>query len=237
MKNILGVIFDCDGVIINSAADLASGVNVTLDHFNLNRLNEDLLVSYVGHGARNLIERSVKTALENDGKDVSFATPEKIDEILKWYKEYYKEHAVERTVLYPGFADFLEYLMLNNIRMTVVSNKPQSITDKILSYFDIDEYFDAVIGPEQLTQIKPNPEGLQKAFDRMKSASGNKADFLLENVLMVGDSDVDIQAGHNFGCKTCAVKGGLGDTEKLLAEKADFEVQFAGELRKILEQN
>ena len=53
-------------------------------------------------------------------------------------------------------------------------------------------------------------------------------------VLMVGDSAVDIQAGHAYGAHTCAVTGGFGNTEKLAAEKADITVRYAGDMRGIL---
>lgn len=230
MTKIEAVIFDCDGVIINSAADIACAVNVTLDHFSLNRIPEETAVSFVGNGAKKLIERSVAFSTKKiDAVDFS---SEKIESILSWYKNYYNEHALERTVLYPGFANLLEHLMINGIHMSVVSNKPEKTTRRILTYFDIDEYFDAVIGPEQLTHMKPDPEGLKKALLSMEKAAGKS--ISKKNTLMTGDSHVDIQAGHNFGCQTCAVTSGLGDKEKLLAEKADITVPFAGELINIL---
>ncbi|QTQ10865.1 HAD-IA family hydrolase [Treponema parvum] len=226
IKDIRGIIFDCDGVIIDSAADMAEAVNVTLEHFGLKRIDEQTAVSFVGNGAKKLIERSLACSLETQ----SALEPEKIDAVLDWYVSYYAEHALERTVLYPLFAYLIERLMIKGIRMAVVSNKPQNITRDILSYFDIDEYFDAIIGPEQLKNMKPDPEGLQHALKAMNKSAGNSKHISKDETLMVGDSAVDVQAGHNFGCRTCAVTKGLGDKEKLLAEKADIIVGYAGEL-------
>jgi phosphoglycolate phosphatase-like HAD superfamily hydrolase len=240
MKKIRAVIFDCDGVVINSAADMADSVNATLDHFDMEQLPEKEVVSFVGNGARMLIIRSVNSSLQKSGMNASDVSPDQLGRILDWYVNWYNEHAVERTVVYPGFVDLIERLMLKGIHVAVVSNKPVEITRKILGYFDIDDCFDAIIGPEQLHHIKPDPEGLAVSLEtinsELKIAAGNGPFTLImpEETLMVGDSCVDIQAGHAFGAITCAVTGGLGDKQKLAAEKADITVHFAGELRGVL---
>ncbi|MCI1208985.1 MAG: HAD hydrolase-like protein [Treponema sp.] len=238
MEKIRIIIFDCDGVVINSGADIAAAVNAMLDHFNLHRLSEEKLISYTGDGASKLILRALNSSAEFGGFSVRNISPETMSSYLNWYLDYYYEHCIIRTVLYPGIAVLLERLSLAGIHVALVSNKPENISHRILEYFDIADYFDAVIGPNQLKHMKPNPEGLQLATDKINKIigiGGKKEDTVSPcQVLMVGDSDVDIQAGHAFKCHTCAVTGGIGNKERLAAEHADITVKYAGDLRGLL---
>ncbi len=234
IHEIQAVVFDCDGVVIDSGADMASAVNSTLAHFGLCRLPESQIVSFVGNGARMLIVRSVAAA---EGKtEAELSADIRIDGILDWYKAYYNDHAVERTVLYPGYRELLETLAARGYHMAVVSNKPLETTRRILEHFSIAGHFDAVVGPEMLKRIKPDPEGLALALLCINEKRAAESRPLLQpaQVLMVGDSWVDIRTGRNFGCNTCAVTGGLGDSEKLAAEHADMTVTYAGELAQLL---
>ena len=97
-----------------------------------------------------------------------------------------------------------------------------------LSFIYCDIFFTAIIGPELLTHIKPDPEGLALAVKEIERAQRIRVER--NKVLMVGDSASDIQAGHAFGCKSCAVTCGLGNREKLLGENADIVVSHAGDL-------
>jgi phosphoglycolate phosphatase len=133
----------------------------------------------------------------------------------------------------------LEAGFSRHIPMAIVSNKPRPITLATLTNMNIVQYFESVIGPECVTQIKPAPESLEAALAEISDAR-HRAGLLAPpadraSMLMTGDSGTDIQAGRAFGAKTCAVLGGYGNTEALLAEKADFVVQSAGELIALLQ--
>src|SRR5574344_2250969 len=132
MEKIRAVIFDCDGVVIDSGADMADAMNATLGHFGMKQLSEKEIVSFVGNGARMLVMRAVKSSIGFAGMNASDIPPERMKQILDWYTEYYYAHAVERTVLYPGYAELLEKMMFHGYHMAVVSNKPGEITRNIL---------------------------------------------------------------------------------------------------------
>ena len=94
------------------------------------------------------------------------------------------------------------------------------------------KYFDSVIGPEQTSHVKPDPEGLflaMETINKKRQAKGKSA-ILPENVLMVGDSHTDIEAGKNAGTKTCALTNGYGNKEKLMASQADCNLVMVCEL-------
>jgi phosphoglycolate phosphatase len=248
------IIFDLDGVLINSAPDMAVSINKTLENFSFSTISDDLIPNFIGNGARVLLVRSLATSLgyENaseitevvskDNKRMEVknlpsdfpVSSEKIEEMLKWYIAYYKEHSVENTNLYPNVKEILEFCKNKNIRLSVVSNKPALLSKKILSLFKIDSYFDCIIGPEDSGKTKPAPDGLALAVELMNKNCKEK--ISLTEILMVGDSYYDIQAGKNLGCLTCGILGGYGKIVKGEKEKfiPDYYLDYVGDLNSIL---
>ena len=169
--------------------------------------------------------------IQNLPKDFPI-NPEKVEEMLKWYISYYKEHSVENTELYPNVKSVLEFCKNKNIRLSVVSNKPAILSKKILSLFQIEEYFDAIIGPEDTGKTKPAPDGLALAVELMNKKC--EKEIPLSEILMVGDSYYDIQAGKNLGCLTCGILGGYGKIVKGEKFIPDFYLDYVGELNSIL---
>ena len=247
-----GIIFDLDGVLINSAPDMAASINKTLENFGFTTVDANIIPSFIGNGARVLLVRSLATSLgyENagligevvskDNKKMEIQnlpedfpiSLEKIDEMLKWYISYYKEHSVENTELYPNVKSVLEFCKNKNIRLSVVSNKPAILSKKIMSLFQIDEFFDAIIGPEDTGKTKPAPDGLALAVELMNKNCEEK--IPLSEILMIGDSYFDIQAGKNLGCLTCGILGGYGKIVKGEKFIPDYYLDYVGELNSIL---
>ncbi|MBQ3671811.1 MAG: HAD hydrolase-like protein, partial [Treponema sp.] len=229
-------IFDCDGVIINSGADIAAAVNATFQHFGYWPVPEETLISFVGDGARALLIRALKYSTKNHFDETK---SKKLDEILDWYLQYYYAHPVEKTTLYAGIKKFLRTLKEKNKKVAMLTNKPGKIAHEILAKFDILRYFDLIIAPEttddngEKIRQKPSPDGLSFALKKLNEKYGTS--FVPENVIMVGDSKIDIQAGKAFGCRTVACRGGLGNTKELLAENADFCFSVASELEKFID--
>ena len=229
-------IFDCDGVIINSGADIAAAVNATFQHFGYWPVPEETLISFVGDGARALLIRALKYSTKNHFDETK---SKKLDEILDWYLQYYYAHPVEKTTLYAGIKKFLRTLKEKNKKVAMLTNKSGKIAHEILAKFDILRYFDLIIAPEttddngEKIRQKPSPDGLSFALKKLNEKYGTS--FVPENVIMVGDSKTDIQAGKAFGCKTVACRGGLGNTSELLAENADFCFSVASELEKFID--
>lgn len=198
------VMFDFDGVIIDSGADIAHAVQHTLDLFNRPVLSKDEIISYVGHGAEVLIRRSFKDCPE-----------ELIKEALPVYKQYYLENALIETMLYEHVHDTLEILKgQKGKKVALVTNKPENIARRILEGLNIGKYFDLVLGPESVKKMKPDPEGIMKVL----ATFGIEA----EKAVMVGDSHTDIEAGRSAGILTCGVTYGLGNTDELIKSSPDF---------------
>jgi phosphoglycolate phosphatase len=208
------LVFDFDGVIVDSGVDIANAVNHTLRYFNKPVLSKDEIISYVGHGAEYLIRQCFKASSE-----------EQIKKALPYYKEFYLEHCVVETKLYDNLKETLEFFMTK--KMAVVTNKPESITKKILYELEVLSYFDLIIGPESVKELKPNPEGLLKV---LKVFGGRP-----EKAIMIGDSYTDIEVGRNAGMHTCGVTYGLGDINKLLESSPDFLINDISKLKELVD--
>ena len=209
---IKAVIFDFDGVIADTARDIVASVQAAQKEYGIEVLDYDTILSYVGHGAKYLIDRSMPALGESA-----------LAGALEWYKQYYEAHPCDDTQLYPGFRELLETLYRRGIKLSIVSNKPETITELIVGKLEIAAYFTKVIGPESVTRMKPDPEGLELCLDAMGIDRPAEA-------LMTGDSYTDIIAGKAAGMKTCAILYGYGDKEKLKAENADISVSAALEI-------
>lgn len=199
------VIFDFDGVIVDSSEDIVSAVQYTLKQFRQPALSAKEIISYVGNGAEMLIRSCFKNCSE-----------EIIKEAYPFYRKYYLANAIVKTKLYDNVKETLETLKTKeyNKKIALVTNKPEELTVKILEVLDAAGHFDLIVGPESVKRLKPDPEGIKKALARF--------DETPERAVMVGDTSTDIEAGKAAGTFTCGVTYGIGDRTGLENASPDF---------------
>ncbi|MBI2815742.1 MAG: HAD-IA family hydrolase [Acidobacteria bacterium] len=190
------LIFDLDGTLIDSKADLVNSVNATLEYLGRNRLEDETIYSYVGNGAPALIAKALGPQ----------ATEREIEQGLDYFLSYYREHKLDNTTLYPGVRETLAKLAngthsLERI-MAVLSNKPVYPSREILSGLGLSSFFRYIYGGNSFDTKKPDPLGLNYILEQ--------AGVEPSAAMMVGDSDVDILTGINAGAWTCAVTHGFG---------------------------
>lgn len=208
------IVFDFDGVIIDSGRDIANAVCCTLQHYGRPVLPIDEIISYVGRGPEVLVRKSFKDCSE-----------ELIKEAIPYYKEYYLNNCMIETTLCKNVKATLEFF--KNKNMAVVTNKPEDMTYKILDGLGVRDYFRKVIGPDSVRRLKPDPEGLLKAVEFFGADP--------ERVIMVGDSSYDILAGKNAGTHTCGVTYGIGSVEEMKNAGPDVIIDDMIELTKVVE--
>ena len=177
-------LFDLDGTLVDTRRDLAAGVNLLLAELGLPSLPIATVMSFVGGGARVLIRRTLDHVdpQERVRRD---------DPMLRRFLEHYWRVILDTSVPFPGVVAGLERLRANRVPMAVVSNKPLEPTLHIVRELALDRFFPVILGGDSLTTKKPAPQMLQVAAD------GLGVD--LTGCLMVGDSDVDVDAAHNAG--------------------------------------
>jgi phosphoglycolate phosphatase len=185
------LIFDLDGTLIDSRLDLANAVNATRAHMGMEALTNERVYSYVGNGAPVLIRRAM-------GEQ---ATEAELQEALEFFLEYYRDHDLDFTTLYPGVKESLDRLLAAGKKMAVLTNKPVRMSRHIVEGLGVGNYFFQVYGGNSFEFKKPNPIGIEAL---MKEAGVNRA-----ATLMVGDSYVDVQTARNAQVKCCGVTYGF----------------------------
>jgi phosphoglycolate phosphatase len=205
------LIFDLDGTLIDSRLDLAHAVNATRVHLGMPPLENERVYSYVGHGAPMLIRRALgPQASEGD-----------IQDALEYFLEYYRDHALVYTTLYPGVKQAIERISDAGKKLAILTNKPVNISRSILQGLGIADRFFRVYGGNSFDHKKPHPIGVET----LMREAGVKPD----QTMMVGDSAVDIETARNAGIASCGVLGGF-QPESLADPKPDLVVDRIDQL-------
>lgn len=190
LKNLKLLIFDLDGTLIDSEADLAQSVNATRRRAGMAPLSQQTVASYVGQGVAVLVRKAL-------GPETA---EEELERAADFFLDYYRQHMLDHTELYPGVLETLEELRPH--KLAVLTNKPVNFSREILAGLKVDSYFQFVYGGNSFGQKKPDPVGV---FQLMRDIGAGAAE-----TLMIGDSDTDIQTGRNAGVWTCGVAYGIG---------------------------
>ncbi len=192
---IKAVVFDLDGTLIDSAADLCAALNRLLADEGLRPLSVGEVVPMIGDGAGKLVERGLAAA---GGKPSHAALPG----LTRRFLAHYEPHAAEATRALPGVAEALETLMAQaGMALSICTNKPEQATRAILSALDLDRHFGAVIGGDSVPGArKPDPAMVVAVLDRLG--------VLPHEAVMVGDSGNDVAAARAAGLPVLLRAGG-----------------------------
>jgi phosphoglycolate phosphatase len=211
-------IFDLDGTLIDSKADIAFGMNLALARMNMPPLPIARVAEFIGDGMQILVERALR---EISGSEPD---PLQVQNCIGLFKEEYGQHLLDRTCLYPHVTEALN--RLSWAKFAVVSNKPEIFSRRILEGLGIASRFGAIIGGDTTGTRKPNPAGIFKAIELCRAVPSES--------MMVGDSPVDIAAGKAAGIFTCGVAGGFRPRTQLESAGCDLLVNSLFDLAKII---
>ncbi|HKX51688.1 MAG TPA: HAD-IA family hydrolase [Candidatus Binatia bacterium] len=203
------IMFDLDGTLADTGPDLADSVNYTRSRFELSPLPQQLIYTHVGRGVEYLLRHAVAEE-----------APCHFAEIMRVFLEYYQQHLLDKTVLYPHVIEVLDYFGAK--RNAVVTNKLHNLAVTVLRGLGIEERFDAVLGGDSGAEKKPDPALLRLVLRQFQ--------IIPANALMVGDGDTDIEAGRCAGVITCGVTYGLANKDDLAAAKPDFLIDDLAQL-------
>ena len=186
------VIFDLDGTLLDTIADLAESANHALKQLGYPTRDVEKIRTFVGNGVNKLLFR----ALPDEEK-----TEENMMRMRTHFVPYYDAHNADLSAPYPGIVALLEELQAKGLRMAVASNKYQEATVKLVKhYFPMIDFVE-VLGQREGINVKPDPTIV---FDILKKAGVSK-----EETLYVGDSGVDMQTAINAGVDAIGVTWGF----------------------------
>ena len=212
-------IFDLDGTLLNTIADLAIGTNQALEKCGVPTHPIEAYPMFVGNGINKLFERALPTGAR---------TEENVLRIRAHFLPYYDEHNADLSSPYPGIPELLEHLQDRGIRMAVASNKYQRATEKLIRHYFPTIRFEAIFGQREGIPIKPHPQIVEEILTLVPVCK--------EEVIYIGDSGVDMQTALNTGVESIGVTWGFRPREELLQNKPTYLANTAIEVENIILQ-
>jgi len=183
-------LIDLDGTLIDSKLDLVTSVNAMLRQMGRAELPADLVATYIGHGAPQLIASALGPGATDDQQRTG----------LSLFLAHYQLHKLDATRPYPGVVEALG--SLSGFPMSVLTNKPANMSLDILQGLGLAKYFRSIYGGDSFEKKKPDPTGALKILQEFGVPPAQAA--------MVGDSEVDVQTARNGGMLAVAVNYGFG---------------------------
>ncbi|MBP3634195.1 MAG: HAD family hydrolase [Oscillospiraceae bacterium] len=212
------VIFDLDGTLLDTLADIGTGLNTALCRFGFEAHSIESYRQRIGHGIKNAVRASVPET----------ATQEQYESVLDFYLSYYPQHCTEKTDYFPGTVEFVKYLADKGMKLAVISNKTEATAQKVMAHYFGDFDWQFVWGRTEGRPLKPAREAGVLACEALGLQP--------EEIAYVGDGDSDMEFASNMGFAAIGVTWGYRDPEQLKAAGAEVLVDSFQELQKLMER-
>lgn len=211
------IIFDLDGTLLDTIADLAAATNQALAQEGYPTHPVDAYRFFVGNGINKLFERALPEEARNEAN---------VLKIRSLFVPYYDVHNADLSRPYPGIPELLLQLQQAGFQLAVASNKYQSATRKLVAQYFPDIRFAAVFGQREGVPTKPDPTVVHDIL--------TETGVMPDEVMYVGDSDVDMQTARNAGVTAVGVTWGFRPRAELAALHPTYLIDQAAELLSLL---
>ncbi|MDP3921689.1 MAG: HAD hydrolase-like protein [Candidatus Omnitrophota bacterium] len=188
------IVYDLDGTLVDTRADIVSSVNFMLSEMGAKRLETSEVEPFVGKGLHYLVAGCLKT----DEKS-------QVEAGAKIFRKHYGEHMLDHSQLYSGAQEFLDYF--KERKQAVITNKPNPFTDQMLAALKISDFLCAQIAGNSSYPQKPDPRALIAVMEIAKASR--------EETLLIGDSAIDRQFGKRAGVDTVLITHGFSGRNEL----------------------
>jgi HAD superfamily hydrolase (TIGR01549 family) len=200
-------LFDIDGTLLDSAADICGAMKVVLAGSSQSHVEFEFLRRYIGHHLIDLFEDLFPG--NTDGQN---------EELIRQYRAIYPQRGHQMTRRYPGVKEAL--MALDGLKSTATT-KGTPTARAVLELFDLLPHFDHVQGTDGFPS-KPAPDVIHRSLEALG--------VVAEECLLVGDAAPDMEAGRRAGVKVCAVRYGYGDHQTMARWEPDYWIDDLREL-------
>lgn len=213
MPTLKAFIFDLDGTLIDSLADIAESINRMLDGRGYPRCEQEVFKQMVGDGMEKLVERALPEAVRSD---------ELIKICVEEYRANYDQLWNAGTHPYEGIVEMLAEMKSRGLKLGVISNKAHRFTVPMTEHFFGKGCFDHILGQRNEVPRKPAPDGAHE----MAAFLGLKTD----EMAYVGDSGIDMAFAKSSGMRAVGVRWGFRSEVELRAHGADVLISRPADL-------
>lgn len=179
------ILFDLDGTLVDSVPDLAYCVDEMMKQLGMPVRGEAAVRNWVGNGVQRLVERALINAVDGMPDQAL------MDKAYPIYLELYKENTSQRSCVYDGVIEGIEWIIAQGYRVACVTNKAEAFTIPLLKDKGLFDYFEVIVSGDTCAEKKPHPMPLLYAAEKLGVAP--------ENALMIGDSRSDVKAARAAG--------------------------------------
>jgi phosphoglycolate phosphatase len=205
------IIFDLDGTLVDTAADLANSMNYALEKLGQPTHSVEACKQMIGDGLKMFAQRAL-------GKDSRHLR----DEVVRAMKARYRDRCFECSRLYDGISEVVSKLRERGIRLAVLTNKDQDDAQRIVEHFFGADTFEYVVGVVDASGVKPDIAGTMKIVESMGLGC--------EDFLIVGDSTVDIKTAAAAGIRSVGVSWGFRRRTELAEAGAEVIIDRPSEI-------
>ncbi len=211
IEGIEAILFDLDGTLTNPKEGIVNSILYALGKLRIQEEHVSKLESFIGPPLRDSFAKRYNL---NDAM---------ADKAMHYYREYYSATGIFENILYPGIIEMLESLKSDKYKLYVATSKPTVYAIEVLKHFNLDTYFNAIIG----SHLDNTRTDKTEIISHILSSFGLNA----SHSVMIGDRKHDIIGAKNNSMKTIGVTYGFGSLEELILHKPDFIVHDCDEIK------
>ncbi|MEJ2593515.1 MAG: phosphoglycolate phosphatase [Candidatus Thiodiazotropha sp.] len=215
------ILIDVDGTLVDSVPDLAFCVDEMMKRLGRPVHGEAKVRDWVGNGVERLVRRALIGQLDGEPDEAEFARAYPL------FLDLYAANTSQRSLLYPGIREGLDYLKRQGYRLGCVTNKASQFTLPLLRDLGIHDEFEIIVAGDSLPKKKPDPLPLLHAAEQL----GVKP----ENAMMIGDSQSDVKAARAAGFQIVCMSYGYNHGEDIRRYDPDAVLDSLDEIRGLLE--
>lgn len=211
------ILFDLDGTITESGPGIMNSV-----YYAVTKMGYEV-------EDRNVLRRFIGPPLSESFQKYFGMTKEQAGEAIQTYREYYTSQGIFENTVYEGFEDSIKVLKESGKKLAIATSKPEKFAKQIAEHFDFAKYFDVICGASMDESLVAKADIMANALNALGVSEEQK-----EKVMMVGDREHDIFGAKKNHVASMGVLYGYGDRAELERAGADYIIEHASDIAKVI---